>query len=214
MSWFTQLASIRGVFFGLAEADLDPDPVRQFQRWMAFARRARCFWPTSFCLSTVTPAGRPAARMMLLKGADARGFAFYTHTVGRKADEMARAPFAAMTFHWNELIRQVRIEGRVEKLSREESEAYFASRSRGSRIGAWASRQSEPLASRAEFMKRCREFETRFNGADVPLPEHWGGYRVVPDAIEFWQGRPNRLHDRFRYTRRSDGGWDIARLYP
>jgi pyridoxamine 5'-phosphate oxidase len=214
MSLTTRIASIKGVFFGLAEADLDPDPIRQFQRWLAFARRSRSFWPTSFCLSTVTPAGRPAARMMLLKGADARGFTFYTHMVGRKADEMAFAPFAAMTFHWNELIRQVRIEGRVGKLSREESEAYFASRSRYSRIGAWASRQSEPLVSRTEFMERCREFEKRFDGADVPLPEHWGGYRVVPDAVEFWQGRPNRLHDRFRYTRRSDGGWDIKRLYP
>lgn len=214
MSLITRIASIKGVFFGVSEAGLDPDPVRQFQRWLAFARRSRSFWPTAFCLSTVTETGRPAARMMLLKGADARGFTFYTHTVGRKAGEMERTPFAAMTFHWHELIRQVRIEGRVEKVVREESEAYFATRARGSRIGAWASRQSEPLATRQEFMDRCREFEKRFAKAEVPLPEHWGGYRLIPDAIEFWQGRPNRLHDRFRYTRRSGDGWDIARLYP
>ncbi len=214
MSLITRIASIKGVFFGVSEADLDGDPVRQFQQWLAFARRSRSFWPTSFCLSTVTEAGRPAARMMLLKGADARGFTFYTHTIGRKAGEMERVPFAAMTFHWHELIRQVRVEGRVERVSREESEAYFATRPRTSRIGAWASRQSEPLAARQEFMDRCREFETRFHGTDVPLPEHWGGYRLVPDSVEFWQGRPNRLHDRFRYTLRAGGGWDIARLYP
>lgn len=151
---------------------------------------------------------------MLLKGADARGFVFYTHTVGRKADELAATPYAALTFHWNELVRQVRVEGGVRRIGQEEAEAYFSTRARSSRIGAWASRQSEPLESRGAFMARVSELEARFRGENVPLPPHWGGYRLEPDAIEFWQGRPFRLHDRFRYARRSDGGWTHSRLYP
>ncbi len=214
MSWITRLASLPGLFFGLDTDDLDPDPIRQFQRWMRAARWTRCFWPTSFCLSTVGVDGRPAGRMMLLKGVDDRGFVFYTHTVGRKADELARTPYAAMTFHWVELLRQVRIEGRVAQVSREEAEAYFATRARLARVGAWASRQSQPLSGRAEFLRRCREVEERFRGRDVPLPPHWGGYRVAPDVLEFWQGRPGRLHDRFRYSRLADGGWTLERLYP
>lgn len=213
MSLLAMLGSIKGVFLGLQEKDLDPDPVAQFRRWFAFARRMRCPWPTSFCLSTVSPEGRPAARMMLLKGVDGRGFVFYTHYVGRKAREMEQTPHAAMVFHWIELVRQVRIEGRVEKVSHEESVAYFGSRARASRIGAWASHQSEPLASRAEFDARCGELEERFRGQDVPLPPHWGGYRVIPESVEFWQGRPNRLHDRFVY-RKADDGWKIVRLNP
>lgn len=214
MSLWTRIVSLKGMVLGLSESALDPDPIRQFQRWMTAARRAGCFWPTSFCLSTVGVNGRPAGRMMLLKGADERGFVFYTHTVGRKADEMQRTPFAAATFHWNELVRQVRVEGRVEPVPRDEAEAYFATRGRASRVGAWASRQSQPLASRADFLARCREFERQFRGREVPLPPHWGGYRIVPDAIEFWQGRPHRLHDRLRYTRKASGGWTIERLFP
>ncbi len=152
--------------------------------------------------------------MMLLKGADERGFVFYTHVVGRKAEELRRVPYAAMTFHWNELIRQVRIEGRVDPMPREEAEAYFATRSRGSQIGAWASHQSQPLESRAAFMARYREYQQQFRGRPVPLPPHWGGFRLVPDTYEFWQGRPYRLHDRFRYERTPDGRWIIQRLYP
>lgn len=213
MSLIARALSIKGVFFGLSERDLLPDPIAQFRRWYAFARRARCPWPNSFALATVGLDGRPAVRLMLLKGVDERGFTFFSHYVGRKASEMERTPFVAMSFHWVELVRQVRVEGPVEKISREESEAYFQTRPRGSRIGAWASRQSEPLESRAAFDARFREFQERFRGGPVPLPPHWGGYRVRPEVIEFWQGRPNRLHDRFQYVREGDV-WRIRRLYP
>lgn len=213
MSLLARALSVRGLLIGLSERDLGPDPIEQFRRWYAFARRARCPWPNSFALATVGLDGRPAVRMMLLKGVDARGFSFFTHYVGRKASELERLPWAAMAFHWVELVRQVRVEGAVEKLSWEESNAYFQSRPRASRIGAWASRQSEPLASRAEFDARFREFEEKFRGGEVPLPPHWGGYRVRPSVIEFWQGRPNRLHDRFQY-RRAEGGWILRRLNP
>lgn len=213
MSLITRCFSLKGVCVGLSDADLDADPLRQFAAWYRFARRARCPWPSSFALATTDAENHPAVRMMLLKGVDARGFVFYTHTLGRKASEMARVPRAALSFHWIELIRQVRVEGRVERVTPEESAAYFKSRPRGSRIGAWASHQSESLASRGEFDARVREFNERFKGAEVPLPPHWGGYRVCPEVIEFWQGRPNRLHDRFQY-RRSDSGWMCQRLYP
>ena len=213
MSILARALSVKGVFFGLRETDLDPDPMRQFRRWFAFARRAWCPWPTSFCLATAGEDGRPAARMMLLKGVDERGFVFYTHYVGRKAREMERIPHAAMTFHWIELLRQVRIEGAVEKVSWDESNRYFQSRARASRLGAWASHQTEPLASREEFEARFNEFRVKFAGGEVPLPPHWGGYRVLPASIEFWQGRPNRLHDRFRYEREGDA-WRITRLNP
>ena len=213
MSLIAKALSIKGVFFGLSEGALAPDPIVQFRRWYAFARRARCPWPSSFALATAGADGRPTVRLMLLKGVDERGFVFYTHYVGRKAAEIEQNPWAAVAFHWIDLVRQVRVEGRVERIDAAESDAYFARRPRGSRIGAWASRQSEPLAARAGFDARYREFDARFRGGPVPRPLHWGGYRVIPDAIEFWQGRPNRLHDRFQY-RRADGGWTVRRLYP
>ena len=150
---------------------------------------------------------------MLLKGYDARGFVFYTNYESRKARELEANPHAALTFHWVELIRQVRIEGRIERASWEESNAYFQSRARISRIGAWASQQSTVLATRAEFDQACREYDAKFKGGEVPLPPFWGGYRVMPEVIEFWQGRPFRLHDRFRYTRQPVG-WKIERLAP
>jgi len=213
MSLLAKALSIRGVLLGLSEKDLDTDPVRQFHRWYAFARRVRCGWPDAFALATIGLDGRPAARMLLLKGVDERGFTFFTHYVGRKAEELKRVPFAAMVFHWADLVRQVRIEGAVERISWEESNAYFQRRLRGSRIGAWASRQSELLESRKAFMDRVKEYERKFRGGEVPLPPHWGGYRVRPEVIEFWQGRPNRLHDRFQFRREEDH-WSLRRLYP
>ncbi len=214
MSWMARLCALPGIFRGLDESELDADPIRQFRRWYTFACRARCPLPDSFMLATVSPAGRPAARMMLLKGADERGFVFYTHYVGRKGVEMEKTPFAALVFHWVELARQVRIEGTVEKMPHPESEAYFRTRTRGSRIGAWASRQSEPLESRASFDAEVLRRTEEFRGRDVPLPPHWGGYRVRPLAMEFWQGRPNRLHDRFLYDRTDADSWSITRLQP
>ncbi len=214
MGWLAKLCSLPGLLRGLDETDLDPDPVRQFHRWYALARRSWTPWPSSFCLTTVSAEQRPSSRMMLLKGADPRGFVFYTHYVGRKAGELAHVPYAAMVFHWVELVRQVRIEGAVAKVPRAESEAYFRSRPRLSQIGAWASRQSQPLSGRDEFDERVRGFEREFEGREVPLPDHWGGYRLAPQRFEFWQGRPGRLHDRFVYTPAAAGGWTVTRLNP
>ncbi|TAN37235.1 MAG: pyridoxamine 5'-phosphate oxidase [Verrucomicrobia bacterium] len=213
MSIITKLCALPGLYRGLSEQNIALDPIRQFQRWYKFAKRAGSYWPNSVCLSTATPDGKPSARLMLLKGCDERGFVIYTNYESRKARELEANPHAALTFHWVELIRQVRIEGRVERASAAESNAYFQSRPRGSRIGAWASQQSAVLGSRAEFEQTCREYDTKFKGGAVPLPPFWGGYRVVPEVVEFWQGRPFRLHDRFRYTR-TDAGWKIERLAP
>jgi pyridoxamine 5'-phosphate oxidase len=164
-------------------------------------------------VATATPDGAPSARMMLLKDVDQRGFVFYTNYQSRKAGELLANPRAALVFHWPVLQRQVRVEGAVARLPQPESETYFRTRPRGSRIGAWASRQSTELATRAELDQRVREYEARFAGQDVPLPPFWGGFRLTPSAIEFWQGRVNRLHDRLRYTR-VGGGWAVTRLYP
>jgi pyridoxamine 5'-phosphate oxidase len=164
-------------------------------------------------LATAAPDGAPSARMMLLKGVDSRGFVFFTNYESRKSNELLANPRAALVFHWPVLQRQVRVEGAVARLPQAESEAYFRTRARGSRIGAWASKQSAELSTRAELDERVREYEAKFAGEDVPLPPFWGGFRLAPAAIEFWQGRVNRLHDRIRYTRTADG-WSIARLYP
>ena len=197
----------------LTESDIDPDPIRQFERWFGDAVSARVLEPNAMTLATASRDGVPSARIVLLKGVDASGFVFYTDYRSRKAAELTENPLAALTFLWKEIERQVRISGAVSRVSAAESEAYFITRPPGSRLGAWASQQSAVIASRAELEERLREVTVRFPDGDVPLPSHWGGFRVVPDEIEFWQGRPDRLHDRLRYQR-EESGWKIARLSP
>jgi pyridoxamine 5'-phosphate oxidase len=198
----------------LDAADVDPDPVRQFDIWFAQALDAKLPEPNAMTLATVGANGRPSARIVLIKGVDARGFVFFTNYDSRKGREMAGNDAASLLFHWIELERQVRIEGRIEKTSAEESDAYYASRPLGSRIGAWASDQSQPLANRAVLEARERELAAKFGDAP-PRPPHWGGYRVIPDVIEFWQGRPSRLHDRIVYSRaNAHSPWSVGRLAP
>jgi pyridoxamine 5'-phosphate oxidase len=199
---------------GLNESDLHPDPIRQFQRWFDDLLATETHEPTAMTLATATPDGKPSARVVLLKGLDQRGFAFFTNYDSRKGRELDANPVAALVFYWPALERQVRVEGRVERVSEAESDAYFLSRPTGSQLGAWASRQSEVVPDRRAFEDRMPELERRFPGGEIPRPPFWGGYRVVPDAIEFWQGRPDRLHDRLRYRRREDGGWLVERLSP
>jgi pyridoxamine 5'-phosphate oxidase len=197
----------------LAEADVDADPVVQFGRWFQQAEEAGLLEPTAMTLATATPDGRPSARMVLLRGFDQRGFVFYSNYDSRKGAELAANPLAALVFWWGELERQVRVEGRVERTSREESEAYFRSRPPGSRLSAAASPQSQVVAGRAVLEERVAQLAAGHPDGEVPLPGFWGGYRVVPEVVELWQGRPNRLHDRLRYTR-AGAGWRIERLAP
>ncbi|HEX5180861.1 MAG TPA: pyridoxamine 5'-phosphate oxidase [Gemmatimonadaceae bacterium] len=192
------------------------DPIAHFTALLAEARRVdRTLLPepTAMTLATVDDAGHPSARIVLLKDVDARGFVFYTNYESRKGRELLAHPWAALCFHWQPMERQVRVEGPVERVSDSEADAYFASRARMSRIGAWASRQSATLESDAELQRRVQEVEARFAGGEVPRPPNWSGFRVVPQRIEFWRGRPYRLHERLLYER-DDTGWRVRRLFP
>ena len=197
----------------LLESDLDADPLRQFAAWYAEAERVVDV-PEAMAVATATPGGFPSLRTVLLKRFDERGFAFYTGLGSRKGRELGANPAAALLLHWGPLGRQVRIEGAVERLGDEDADAYFATRPRGAQLSAWASRQSEPIASRADLEAAVADAERRFADGDVPRPSHWGGFLVVPRGYEFWQHRDDRLHDRFAYRPDERGGWLIERLSP
>ncbi len=197
----------------LDEAHADADPLKLFERWLHEAVQAQVPEPNAMTLATVGEDGRPSTRVVLVKGFDTRGIVWYTNYHSRKGRELAARPHAALQFHWVELERVVRIEGRVEPVSAEESDAYFASRPLASRLGAWASDQSQPIEGRGVLVRRAAEFGLKF-GLNPPRPPHWGGYRLVPDAWEFWQGRPSRLHDRLAYRLQPGGVWMRQRLAP
>jgi pyridoxamine 5'-phosphate oxidase len=197
----------------LDEKDVSHDPMVEFARWFADAQAVQVEEPNAMVLATATNDGAPSARVVLLKGFDQLGFVFFTDYRSRKGSELEHNPRAALVLHWSELERQVRITGAVERTSAEDSEAYFRSRPLGSRLGAWVSHQSVVIPSRIVLEHGLGEVERRFGDGEVPLPPHWGGYRVKPETIEFWQGRENRLHDRIRYVRGS-AGWRIERLAP
>ncbi len=211
----TRLFSIPCLTRPLHAADMSPDPYKQFDLWMHYARRAGLPEPNAMSIASVGPDGLPSQRMVLLKHiSPPRGLVFYTNYGSRKASELDNHPLASALFFHPVLYRQIRVTGRVERSSREESEAYFRTRPRGSQVGAWASRQSEPLDHRETFDTRCAEVEERFKGKEIPCPTFWGGYRLLPSHFEFWQGRAHRLHDRFVYSPCPEGGWSLQRLYP
>jgi pyridoxamine 5'-phosphate oxidase len=209
----TVLTLGQGVVAGLPEAAEDADPIELFRSWFDAAGESGILLPESVALATATPDGVPSVRMVLLKGLDQRGFVFFTNYGSRKASELDSNPHAALCFHWAVHQRQARVSGAVVRISEEENAAYFETRGRGSKLGAWASKQSEPLDERAELETRMRDAQNRFPGDDVPLPPFWGGYRIVPETIEFWQGRADRLHDRLVFSRAGEG-WETVRLYP
>lgn len=209
----TVLTLGKGVAGGIPEADERRDPIELFQAWYAAAEESGILHPDGMALATATPDGRPSVRVVLLKDVNEQGFVFFTNYESRKAAELDANPHAALCFHWAVHERQVRVAGRVRRISEEESADYFATRTRGSRIGAWASKQSRPLDARETLEARFREMKERFGDDDVPLPPFWGGYRLRPETIEFWQGRADRLHDRLVFEREGEG-WRTKRLYP
>lgn len=217
MSFLSKIRTIltlgRGVVRGIDELSVTDDPIALFREWYDDAEQSGLFLPEAVAVATATPDGAPSVRMMLLKGVEARGFVLYTNYGSRKGRELAANPRASLCFYWGILERQVRVEGTARRISREESEAYFRTRPRGSQIGAWASEQSRPIVNREELERRFREHAERFRGEEVPLRPDWGGYCVEPHRLEFWQGRLNRLHDRLRYERAGEG-WEVVRLQP
>ncbi|MEY4234522.1 MAG: hypothetical protein RL635_1489 [Chloroflexota bacterium] len=216
MTTTLQLAEMRRNYAARALdlADLDANPFAQFDHWMREAIETQVIEPNAMTLATADAAGRPAVRTVLLKGFDQRGFVFYSNYESAKARDLAANPKVALLFPWLALERQVSAMGVAQKITAVESLKYFLSRPRESQIGAWASRQSEVISTRALLESKFAEMKARFANGEIPLPDQWGGYRVMPQRFEFWQGRPNRLHDRFKYTLQSDGSWTIARLMP
>jgi pyridoxamine 5'-phosphate oxidase len=210
------LADLRQTYLkgSLDVNDVYPDPIAQFRKWLDEALAAQLAEPNAMHLATVGPEGYPSGRIVLLKDLNADGFAWYTNYESRKGRDLDAHPRAALTFFWVELERQVRIEGTVTQVSRAESDGYFASRPRGSQLGAWTSAQSTVISDRAYLEARERELKARFADQPIPRPPHWGGYRLRPAYVEFWQGRPSRLHDRIAYLRQADGDWRIERLSP
>ena len=198
---------------GLRRANLDPDPIKQFENWFTAAFQARILDANAMTLSTCVDS-KPSARVVLLKDFDQRGFVFFTNYASEKGQELEKNPNVALVFYWMEVERQIRIQGAVEKTSREESEKYFHRRPIGAQLGAWASPQSQVIDGRRVLDARLEEMKQRFVAGPVPLPPHWGGFRVKPERIEFWQGRSDRLHDRFRYTLQKNGSWSVERLAP
>ena len=199
---------------GLSEADVNKDPIKQFTTWFNQALEADIIEPNAMTLATATADGIPSARIVLLKGVDARGFVFYTNYESQKGQQLMANPYAALVFLWDKLERQVRVEGKVVRLDREESKAYFHSRPQASQLGAWASNQSRIIPNREVLEQKLANLEIQYKEKTVPIPEHWGGFRVVPNRVEFWQGRPSRLHDRLVYDLEDDGNWQINRLAP
>jgi pyridoxamine 5'-phosphate oxidase len=211
-----ELAALRQEYAerGLRRSELDADPIRQFNAWLAEAASRQMLEPNAMTLATVDAEGQPWTRTVLLKICDERGFTFFTNYTGAKGAHLAGNSRAALTFWWGALERQVNVSGTVTKVSREESETYFHSRPKSSQIGAWASAQSEVVTDREQLERQFAEALVNFGESEIPLPPHWGGYRVTPHTIEFWQGRRSRLHDRLRYTRQAGGDWMIERLSP
>ena len=200
---------------GLSEADLDSNPIQQFNLWFEQALAADLIEPNAMTLATATADGKPSARIVLLKGVSEQGFVFYTNYGSQKGRQLIANPYAALVFHWDKLERQIRIEGKVEKLSSVESLEYFHSRPKASQLGAWTSNQSQVIANREVLEQKLASLQAQYSDEDtIPLPEHWGGFRVVPNRLEFWQGRPSRLHDRLVYDLEADGSWSISRLAP